>query len=119
MATILLRSDGKNPIIGDEVPVSVTATIPAGVTLTKAWMTFKIQRGDLDAAAIVQKSITSGFTGTTTVTFTITLSETDTALFSARRYFWDIQAKDSNSHIATLIPDGEVTWQLGITNASS
>lgn len=119
MATALLRSDGKNPVIGDDIPLTVTATVPAGITLVKAWITFKTQRSDLDAAAIVQKSITSGFVGTTSVVFTLTITKTDTALFSARKYFWDVQAKDSNGNIATIIPDGEVTWQLGVTDASS
>ncbi len=118
MATELKRSDGLDPIIGDAIPLTLTITVPAGITLSKAWWTFKRSLSDLDAAAIVQKTTTS-FTGTTTVVFSFTLSKTDTALFTAgKRYYWDVQAIDSGGNPATIIPDGEVIWRRGVTDAS-
>lgn len=122
MATILLRSDGKNPVIGDDIPVSFTVTVPAGFgTPTKAWMTFKRSKSMADAdSGVVQKSITSGFTVSgTSLTFTITLADTDTDDFTPGKYFWDCQVKDASGNIATVVPDGEVTWIKGVTDAAS
>ena len=119
MATNLLRSDGKRPVTGDDISLAITATVPAGVTLVKAWATFKSELGDADADAIAQVSTTS-FSGTTTVTFTLVLSKIQTALFVAdRTYVWDVQAKDSNGNIGTVIPDGEVSWQKGATDTTT
>lgn len=119
MATNLLRSDGKRPVTGDDISLAITATVPAGVTLVKALATFKSELGDADADAIAQVSTTS-FSGTTTVTFTLVLSKIQTALFVAdRTYVWDVQAKDSNGNIGTVIPDGEVIWQKGATDTTT
>lgn len=120
MPTKLLRADKKKPVIGDDmtIPVSVSS-LPSGVSLSKAWITFKTNK-DADDAAILQKSITSGFTGTTTVSFSFSLSKTDTAIFKdGVKYFFDVQVLDSNSKITTPIPDGEATFQKGVTKATA
>lgn len=121
MATKLLRSDGKQPVIGDDVPVKITATVPSGTTLSKAWITFKLKKTD-DDPGVLQKTITSGFTVVTAtkIEFTITLAKAETALFVAgKTYFFDVQGKDSSGNIQTLLPDGEAVWQRGVTAASS
>jgi hypothetical protein len=120
MATKLLRADGQLPVIGDDidVPVSVSS-VPGGVSITKAWITFK---ADKDAAddSVLQKILTSGFTGTRTVSFTFPLSKTDTARFtSGTRYFFDVQVLDSSGKLSTPIADGEAKFQAGITSATS
>lgn len=117
---VLLRDDNKNPVIGDTLPITFSVSgVPEGVTLVKAWLTFKVKLADTDVQAVVQKTITTGFIGTTTVTFTIVMSKEDTALFAARDYIWDLQVKDNSGGIFTPIPDGKVTWQKGVTDASS
>ncbi len=120
MATKLLRADNKNPVIGDDmtVPVSVSA-VASGVSISKAWITFKTNK-DSEDTAILQKSITSGFSGTSTVTFSFSLSNTDTAIFKdGTKYFFDVQVLDSNGKITTPIPDGEATFQKGVTKATA
>jgi hypothetical protein len=118
MAVKLVRTDNKNPVIGDTVPVQVSiSSIPDGVSISKAWITFKRKIEDRDIDAVLQKVITSGFTGTTTIAFTFTLTKTDTALFRPTNYVFDIQIKDSDGNIFTPFPDGEVTWQKGVTDS--
>lgn len=122
MATQLLRSDGKNPIIGDALPIDFTATVPAGFgTPTKAIVTFKRSKSLADNdSGVVQKSITSGFTVSgTTLTFTITLSTTDTDDFLPGKYFWSCRVINASSYPASIVPDGEVIWEKGATDAVS
>ena len=119
--SIRLWLSGQNPVAGDDVTVSVTITnMPGSTTLTKAWLTFKQQRGEADPG-ILQEVLTSGFSASgTTVTFSFDLSKVDTALFTAdRKYVFDLQIKDSNSKIKTPVPDGSVIFQAGVTAASS
>lgn len=122
MATDLLVND-KRPVVGDDLDVKVTVSdLPAGVTLTKAWITFKQNREDADnAAGSVQESITSGFTPSgTSVAFTIPLPRAKTALFvPGETYYWDVQVKDNTGKVTTPIPDGEAIWAQGITTAVS
>lgn len=117
----LIRTDGKRPVIGDTVPIQITVSnVPADTMIVKAWVTFKRKLSDPDANAVIQKTITSGFTGTTTVSFTITLTASDTALFQPdREYFFDVQVKDSSGGIYTPLPDGVVIWQKGVTDAQT
>lgn len=118
MATVLLANTGKNPVIGDDVPIRVTLIgVPSGTAIVEAWATFKRSLDDLDAAAIVQLDITGGFVGTTTVVFTLTIPRASSALFTPnKKYLFDVQVKDSIGNITTPIPDGEVTWQKGATD---
>lgn len=119
MATRLLRADGKNPVIGDDMTVPVSVSEVSGVSITKAWLTFKTNK-DANDASVLQKIITSGFTGTTTVTFSFSLSKTDTAVFQPdTKYFFDVQILDSNNKVTTPIPDGEAVFQKGVTAATS
>lgn len=120
--TRLLRTDGRHPVCGDTLPIDLTVTnVPAGTTIVKAWLTFKKSSGDADdAATTIQKVITSGFTGTTTVTFTITLSASETAQFAPNtNYLWDVQVKDAAGGIWTPIPDGVAQFVKGRTDATS
>lgn len=122
MATkTLRRSDGSLPVIGDTLPITITIiNVPSGTSIVKAWITFKAKLSDSDVDAILQKTITSGFTGTSSVAFTFTLTATETAVFIAgRSYRWDVQVKDNTGGIFTPIPDAEVTWQKSVTDAAS
>jgi hypothetical protein len=49
---------------GDDLDVTRTVTnIPTGQTLTKAWLTLKVNRFDADLAALLQKAITATSVG--------------------------------------------------------
>jgi hypothetical protein len=122
MSTKLLRADGQLPVIGDDidVPVSVSS-VPGGVSITKAWLTFKPSSNRSAADdSVLQKILTSGFTGTTTVSFTFPLSKTDTAVFTpGTKYVFDVQVLDSSGKLSTPIVDGEAKFQVGVTSAVS
>src|SRR5689334_8072125 len=117
----LKTTTGKQPTRGDTLPMNFTISGWTGSpTFTKAWATFKLRDTDLDAAAVLQKVITSGFTLTAgTLTFTITLTATETALFTAgKTYLWDVQILSSVGTF-TPVPDGTVQFQRGRTDATS
>lgn len=115
MATTLRRSDGKNFVAGDDVDVNVTVQgVPSGVSIVKAWITFKERRAD--TSFVLQEILTSGFTGATEVSFTFLLTHESTVLFSAaRKYFFDVQVKTNDGKLGTPISDGEVVFEQQTT----
>lgn len=115
-----LTAAGEFPVAGDDVNVAVTLLgVPAGRSVTKAWLTFKAKLGDADPG-VVQKILTSGFSVSgTTVTFTFALARTDTALFTAHRwYFYDVQVKDDQGALSTPLSGGAI-FRPAVTAATS
>ena len=114
------------PVIGDDVPVEVTITDwPAGVTIQKAWLTFKEKA--LDTAPIfLQKTLTSGFViaGGTAV-FTFDLTNTDTLLFkpnlplSPKLYYVEVQLLESTGRIKTPQSAEPVEWKVQLNTSTS
>jgi hypothetical protein len=98
----------KDFCVGDDFDLRCRVSkIPAGQTVTKAWLTIKIDENDLDAAAVIQKEITTanvagvgqiedaGATGTAVLRFDLT--RTDTLLLTPDSpYFHDVQIKSGN-----------------------
>lgn len=119
MATELKREDGSNFVAGDDADINATVeSVPDGITIVKAWITFKVRRTDADF--IVQKILTSGFTGTTNVAFTFLLSSSDTSNFTpGKKYLFDVQIKNSAGKLGTPISDGEATFDQQTTTETS
>lgn len=134
---IRLKAHIRGQVAGDRFGVNRTVNkIPAGLTMTKAWLTIKTTETDLDAAAMLQKIITPSFvagSGQITDTghdvvgpptdrvgalaFIVTEAES-LALGSARIYAHDIQIKFSDSSIGTL-EIGDFLLDRGVTDAVS
>ena len=122
MPTKLLTPGNKQPVVGDDLQIDFTITgVPAGSSFTKAWMTFKRNRSDADASAIIAPTITSGLTVTsTTLTYSITITKAQSILFTPGiKYYWDAQVMRSTGAISTPIADGEVIFSSQTTIASS
>ena len=119
MATTLKREDNNNFVAGDDVDIAVTVeNVPSGVSIVKAWLTFKASR--TAASFVVQKILTSGFAGTSTVTFTFLLTNADTAQFRpGTKYFFDVQVKTNNGKIVTPIAHGEATFDQQTTTETA
>ena len=119
-------------VAGDKMDQRRTVpNIPVGRALIKAWMTVKTSPLDLDAAALVQKIITTtpaanighieddGATDQSgVVLFQFTPTDTGTTLGPDKTFFYDIQLKYDNSDIATL-EYGEISFVRGVTDAAS
>jgi hypothetical protein len=116
-------------VAGDDFDVERTITgIPAGRTLTKAWLTVKRLAADVDGSALLQLVITSSLTsagqitdtgadGTGTVVFQVSAAQS-AALGFALTYQYDIQLKFDNAEIATL-ERGSLQLEQGVTDATS
>lgn len=131
----------ENMVAGDDFDIqrdisNVTVSDP----IVKAWLTVKASLSDLDAAAALQKVITTALVvgtghitqdgseengnGTASVLFNITAANS-AALGTSIRYFYDVQAKSSSGKIYTAHdPDtDEVVSRLqlkqGVTDAIS
>ena len=107
MALTQLRQKSEDFVCGDALAVERTiAGIPTGLTLTTARLTIKAVATDLDAAAILQLTITSAVTSSGQITNTgssgtgavrFTLSGAQTVLLTPRReYAFDIQVNTSD-----------------------
>lgn len=118
------RIDIKGKVAGDDLRTKVTISgVPVGQSIVKAWLTIKAKKADLDASAIVQKVIMSGFvhTGTDPITcaFTIDLAATDTILCKPQTtYEFDVQIKTASGVIDTPI-FGQIVFDEGVTQAIS
>ena len=121
MATELKTTASQNPVAGDDLRLSVTITgVPSGVTITKAWVTFKTSRSTADPGTL-QKVVTTGFSvsGTTT-TFNVDISNSESLLFTVGTlYLWDLQSRDNSNRVSTLIQDGTVVWSQGTAAATT
>lgn len=132
-----LKAHLRGQVSGDRFGVNRTVTkIPAALTMTKAWLTLKTNATDLDAAAVLQKTITSSFVAGSgqitdtghdvvgppadrvgTLAFIVTEAES-LQLGSARIYLHDIQIKFSDNSIGTL-EIGDLLLDRGVTDAVS
>lgn len=118
------RIDIKGKVAGDDLRVHVTVTgIPAGQTITKAWLTIKAKKTDPDNQAVVQKVITSGFTHTGTDPVTCVMNLDLTAAETANCqpqtiYEYDVQVKTSTGLIDTPII-GQIVFERGVTAATT
>jgi hypothetical protein len=135
MSTVIERdTNGKPLIAGDDIDVirdvgEVTPTDP----LVKAWLTIKTNPHVLDAAATIQKVITTTLvagtghivldggptTGNGMASMFFNLRAVDTALIgSTVRYYFDIQVKTASGKIST--PDeGTIRLTAGVTDATT
>lgn len=117
-------------VAGDHLKISRTITnVPASDSLAKCWLTIKRREGDLDTAAIVQKSISSTYvqgqgqitdTGADTAgALFFELTNTDTALLiGGTVYFFDLQVKTTNGAIYTP-ESGKIIAKAQITRATT
>ena len=117
-------------VIGDDFRIQRTYTsLPAGLTITKAWLTIKTSEKTLDASALIQKSITAAITSAGSITdadttggsiamyFDLTRTETATAQRNLP-YVYDVQVKVSDGSIHTM-EKGQIIFILGVTDAAS
>lgn len=110
--TNLKDKQGFDYVIGDSVQIARTfINAPPGETIEMAWFTIKLDLNDADAAAVLQKTITTvdvpgtgfitnGANGTGTLRFDI--GPNDWGLMAAKiTYFYDIQVRSSADAILT------------------
>jgi hypothetical protein len=116
-------------VVGDDAPdvVRTITSLPAGQTITKAWLTVKLLPADADPG-IFQKDITSSYVvgkgqitdtgadGTGAVSFEVLAANT-VLLNTANRYYYDIQIKLANGRVYA-IEVGTVVPKAGITAAT-
>ncbi len=119
----------KNFVIGDSKRLRRTfQDLPEGYTVATAYLTIKKSAQQADSQAIVQNAITtsSGAAGQITDALTaggsiamfFDLSKTDTAVFRAGEYVFDIQVVLSGGEVHTM-EIGTIDWIYGVTAASS
>lgn len=121
------------PIVrGDDRRVIINlSSTPTGHTVTKAWLTIKRKAADLDAAALIQKEITSVLSaegeitdeisdsGTLAMYFELLNTETGVAAIKANKtYYFDCQLLLSNGKIHTAV-SGTVRFLPSYTDATS
>jgi hypothetical protein len=103
--------------IGDDLLIRRTinrtlSNLPTGVNIDKAWMTVKIDDDDLDAAALIQKEITtsdvSGIghieddgAGDTDPIVRFDMTDTDTRTIGITHRYYDIQVRTDTGAIYT------------------
>lgn len=129
--TRLVDQQGNDPTYGDDFSVERTVTvIPVGDTLAQAWLTVKLDPdADADAAAVLQKSITTVLTaagqitdtgaGDQTGAFHIEIANTDYAnIIPGRVYQYDVQLKSSAGKIGTL-ERGTVVFRRDSTRSTA
>ena len=124
--------NGLGLIRGDVFSLRRTITnLPAGVTVTKAWLMVKTAYSVADGSATISKSITSSnvagtgqieATGSSTsrtavIRFDFTNTNT-TAVTAAVVYVYDIQILLSNADLIT-IETGTATWASEVAQATS
>lgn len=120
----------KNIVIGDDFRIQRTYEgLPTGVVIDTAWLTIKKKESDLDAAALIQKEITTSATSsgeitdedTTGANLAMYFDLTDTETLTAKAgiaYLYDIQVKTAGGAIHTL-ERGTITFIKQITIATS
>lgn len=121
-------------VAGDARQLTRTVTdIPTNESATDAWLTIKEHPDDSDAAAIIQKAITTtnaDGTGQITdagsgspwlVTLRFDLTSADTALLTpGRRYHYDIQVKTDDATLNIYTPEkGQIKTVQGVTTTTT
>jgi hypothetical protein len=89
---------------GDDKDIVLTITdggTPLNITGYKVYMTVKTSTEDTDANAKIAKTVTSHTTPASGIT-TVSLTNTDTDI-SPGSYYYDVQYKDTNNKIKTII----------------
>lgn len=121
-------------VLGDTLTVTRQITLPAGISIDKAWLTVKVNKGDTDAQAKFQLAITAVLsaagqitdTGSTannvrTATVRFFLSSANTnALQPANNttYNYDIQIRTTGGAIYT--PEvGTIAGVQGVTDTTA
>lgn len=90
---------------GDDVSFELNVTenqVPVDITDWKVYFTVKAHYTDSDDDAIFSKDVTSHIDPTQGET-QINLTSTDTDAASLGNYYYDIQVKDANGKIQTLV----------------
>lgn len=131
MVVIAKLDKGLGIVRGDKFPIRRYLTgIPTGQTVTRAWLTVKLNKTDLDAAAIFQKEIVvgtvvdvgeiedAGGTGVATLRFDLTAVNTR-AMTAGERYYYDMQVLLSGGNVRTFETGevGSVLAEIGIDDA--
>ena len=121
----------KGYVIGDDTQILFQLTEwPAGVLLAKAYFTMKQSLNDLDAAAIIQRDITTALTAEGQITLNGSLGTAE-GYFLIRHqdaewanvkpdlgYFFDIQPITDQATVQTPIV-GTISFIKGRTDAAS
>lgn len=101
---------------GDDYTLNLTFRTSAGAVINitgyTIFMTVKAEKTDLDAAALISKTVTNHSDPTNGIT-AIALSSSDTNV-TPGTYFYDIQMKDGAGKITTVM-DGLITFSQDIT----
>lgn len=117
-------------VVGDTIKFNRTyTTLPVGITITKVYLTIKAKEADLDAAAILQISITGSLTSAGQITdastsdgsisFNLIVSAAQSApLTPKKNYYYDFQGIASDAAIYTF-EKGRIKLVKGITDANS
>jgi len=97
----------------DDVTINLTVKDSDGVAIDitgyKFWLTAKSNPTDSDADAAIQKTVTSHSDPTNGIT-AIVLTKTDTDI-DVGTYAYDIQMRDTNDKITTLVKDDLIIKQ--------
>jgi hypothetical protein len=125
-----LDSTIDNFVVGDDLKVDRTiSNIPQDDTVVKAWFTVKRFSSQLDADALFQKSISTGYvqnqgqitdagaSGTASLFFELNAAVTS-LLQAGVAYLFDIQVKTANGAIYTP-ESGTITGTAQITLATT
>lgn len=120
----------KNIVIGDDRRIKRTyEDLPTGNIISQGWLTVKKKEKDSDAAALIQKSITTAATADGQITdadtaggsigmyFDLTDSETGSAK-AGIDYVYDIQVKTSTGGLHTL-EKGTISFIKQVTQTVS
>jgi hypothetical protein len=127
------KRDITDVIAGDDFGIDrVVSRVPAGVNVTKAWLTIKERVDDADADALLQITIAALGTNAGQITnvgydtpqgrkadLTFELSKTDTLKLTPKKpYPYDIQLLFDNGKIGTS-DIGAIIAKQGVTQATS
>ena len=119
----------KLKIGADRSILRTVVNIPAGLTMTKAWLTVKNNLTDTDLQAVFQLIITpsanttgqitdTGGSGTGTIVFNI-LAAQSSLLVEGQKYVYDIQVHYGSSNTNDPIEEGTIYASGRITQATS
>ena len=129
MARATLRQKIRDVVCGDALAIERTISgVPAGLTITKAWLTIKATITDLDADALLQLTVTSvlastgqitdtGATGVAVVRFTLSGAQTLLVPPEAS-YPFDVQVQTSDGALYTACK-GTIRLEQQVTIATT
>jgi len=118
-------SGGSGFVRGDAFPIyRIYTRVPAGQTITNAWLTVKNEPTDADNAALFQKAVSTiptsdghvednGSQGVARIRFDLTV-EDNREPTAGVAYYYDIQIRTSNGEIHTP-ENGFEVWREEVT----